>query len=179
MGSSSREHTFLVQQGRCLHARADLDDDDDDDDTYSGAGPIGLVSLLAAKALGATPIIITDLFQSRLDFAKTLHPDVRTVLVERGRTAEEVALQIREAAGGEDLKFALECTGVESSIRTCIFVSDAYSISSRAKRWLIHCMASWQSMAFGGKVFVIGVGKAEQNVSATFTTRPFTRNRPN
>ena len=123
MGSSSREHTFLVQQGRCLHARADLDHDDNDD-TYSGAGPIGLVSLLAAKALGATPIIITDLFQSRLDFAKTLHPDVQTVLVERGRTAEEVALQIREAAGGEDLKFALECTGVESSIRTCIFVSD-------------------------------------------------------
>lgn len=89
----------------------------------SGAGPIGLVSLLAAKALGATPIIITDLFQSRLDFAKSLHPDVQTVLVERGRTAEEVALQIREAAGGVDLKFALECTGVESSIRTCIFVS--------------------------------------------------------
>lgn len=89
----------------------------------SGAGPIGLVSLLAAKALGATPIIITDLFQSRLDFAKTLHPGVQTVLVERGQTAEEVAVKIREAAGGVDLKFALECTGVESSIRTCIFVS--------------------------------------------------------
>jgi L-iditol 2-dehydrogenase len=89
----------------------------------SGAGPIGLVSLLAAKALGATPIIITDLFQSRLDFAKTLHPGVQTVLVERGQTAEEVAVKIREAAGGVELKFALECTGVESSIRTCIFVS--------------------------------------------------------
>lgn len=89
----------------------------------SGAGPIGLVSLLAAKALGATPIIITDLFQSRLDFAKTLHKDVQTVLVERGQTAEEVAGKIKEAAGGAELKFALECTGVESSIRTCIFVS--------------------------------------------------------
>lgn len=59
---------------------------------------------------------------------------MQTVLVERGQTAEEVAVKIREAAGGVDLKFALECTGVESSIRTCIFVSRRESGFKRSSR---------------------------------------------
>jgi L-iditol 2-dehydrogenase len=50
----------------------------------SGAGPIGLVSLLSARAAGAEPIVITDLFQSRLDFAKKLVPGVRTILIGKG-----------------------------------------------------------------------------------------------
>jgi hypothetical protein len=115
MESLSRESAFLDHPH--------LESDPSCIPTISGAGPIGLVSLLACKALGATPIIITDLFQSRLDFAKTLHPGVKTVLIERGVSAEEAAGKIKEAAGGSELKYALECTGVESSIRSCIFVS--------------------------------------------------------
>ncbi|KII87357.1 hypothetical protein PLICRDRAFT_42985 [Plicaturopsis crispa FD-325 SS-3] len=103
-----------------------------------GAGPIGLVSLLASRAAGAEPIVITDLFQSRLDFAKTLVPGVRTVLVERGNTPKEVAAKVKEAAG-EPVKLTLECTGVESSVHAGVF-----------------------STKFGGKVFIIGVGKNEQ-----------------
>jgi len=103
-----------------------------------GAGPIGLVSLLAARAAGAEPIVITDLFQSRLDFAKKLVPGVRTVLISRNSTAKESAQKIKEAAG-LPLAVALECTGVESSVHSAIY-----------------------SMKFGGKVFIIGVGKNEQ-----------------
>ncbi|KAG6813881.1 hypothetical protein H0H92_006288 [Tricholoma furcatifolium] len=102
-----------------------------------GAGPIGLVSLLSARAAGAEPIIITDLFQSRLDFAKTLVPGVRTVLIQRGSSPKEQAQQIK-AIAGVPLAVALECTGVESSIHTAA-----------------------HSMKFGGKVFIIGVGKNE------------------
>ncbi|KAJ7832930.1 chaperonin 10-like protein [Mycena leptocephala] len=103
-----------------------------------GAGPIGLISMLSARAAGAEPIVITDLFQSRLDFAKKLVPGVRTVLIKRGTTPKEQAQEIKEAAGGA-LKLALECTGVESSVHTAV-----------------------HSMQFGGKVFIIGVGKNEQ-----------------
>ncbi|KAF8239390.1 GroES-like protein [Tricholoma matsutake] len=103
-----------------------------------GAGPIGLVSLLSARAAGAEPIVITDLFQSRLDFAKKLVPGVRTVLIQRGMSPKEQAEQVRAVAGGF-LKLALECTGVESSVHTAVY-----------------------SMQFGGKVFIIGVGKSEQ-----------------
>lgn len=108
----------------------------------SGAGPIGLVSLLAARAAGATPIVITDIAQSRLDFAKKLVPEVKTILVERGVKPEDVATQIKDAAGlSTGVHVALECTGVESSVQTAIYASK-----------------------FGGVVFVIGVGKDFQNL---------------
>ncbi|KAG6919511.1 hypothetical protein DXG01_005101 [Tephrocybe rancida] len=103
-----------------------------------GAGPIGLISLLSARAAGAEPIVITDLFQSRLDFAKKLVPGVRTVLIQRGSSSKEQAAQIKEAAG-VPISVALECTGVESSVHTAVY-----------------------SVKFGGKVFIIGVGKNEQ-----------------
>ncbi|PPQ98250.1 hypothetical protein CVT26_003421 [Gymnopilus dilepis] len=103
-----------------------------------GAGPIGLVTLLSARAAGAEPIVITDLFQNRLDFAKKLVPGVRTILIPRGSTPKENAEKIK-AAAGMPLAVALECTGVESSIHAAIY-----------------------SMKFGGKVFIIGVGKNEQ-----------------
>jgi L-iditol 2-dehydrogenase len=77
--------------------------------------------MLSARAAGAEPIVITDLFQSRLDFAKKLVPGVRTVLIKRGTTPKEQAQEIKEAAGGA-LKLALECTGVESSVHTAVHV---------------------------------------------------------
>jgi hypothetical protein len=89
--------------------------------SYSGAGPIGLVSLLSARAAGAEPIVITDLFQSRLDFAKKLVPGVRTVLIKKGTTPKEQAEDIKRAADGP-LKLTLECTGVESSIHAATYV---------------------------------------------------------
>jgi L-iditol 2-dehydrogenase len=88
----------------------------------AGAGPIGLVTLLSARAAGAEPIVISDMVKSRLEFAKTLVPGVRTVLVERGQSAKEIAQNVREAAG-VPITLCLECTGVESSIHAGIFVS--------------------------------------------------------
>ena len=88
----------------------------------SGAGPIGLITLLSARAAGAEPIVITDLFRNRLDFAKKLVPGVRTVLISRNTTSKEQAAQIKEAAGGR-LRVALECTGVEGSIHAAVYVS--------------------------------------------------------
>jgi L-iditol 2-dehydrogenase len=78
--------------------------------------------MLGAKAAGADPIVITDIVQSRLDFAKGLHPSVRTLLVAPGKTPNDVAAQIIEAADGP-VKIVLECTGVLNSIHTGIYVS--------------------------------------------------------
>jgi L-iditol 2-dehydrogenase len=89
----------------------------------SGAGPIGLITLLACRAAGCAPIVLTDLVQSRLDFAKTLVPSVRTVLIDQSWSAERTAEEIRKAGGGE-LRTALECTGFEGSIRAAIYVSE-------------------------------------------------------
>jgi L-iditol 2-dehydrogenase len=97
--------------------------------TISGAGPIGLVTALAAHAAGCTPIVLTDLVASRLEFAKTLLPNIRTVQIQKGTSPEDVAKMVKEQAGGM-VSVALECTGFESSIRTAIFVS--YLLQTRA-----------------------------------------------
>lgn len=75
-----------------------------------GAGPIGLVTLLAAHAAGAAPIVITDLDENRLLKAKELVPRVRTVRVERGDDAEGLAKKMVDALGAE-ARLVLECTG--------------------------------------------------------------------
>lgn len=105
-----------------------------------GAGPIGLITLLCCQAAGACPIVITDIDEGRLAFAKGLVPSVTTYKVER-LPAEETAKAIVTAFGGIEPAVALECTGVESSISSAIW-----------------------AMKFGGKVFVIGVGKNEMNI---------------
>lgn len=87
-----------------------------------GAGPIGLVTLLAANAAGAAPIVITDLDENRLAKAKCLVPRVRTVLVERGVDAMNLGKTIVDALG-QEARLVLECTGVESSIHAAIYVS--------------------------------------------------------
>ncbi|EHA54326.1 N-terminal acetyltransferase A complex catalytic subunit ard1 [Pyricularia oryzae] len=103
-----------------------------------GAGPIGLITLLCAKAAGACPLVITDIDDGRLKFAKELVPDVITFKVEGRPTAEDAAKSIVEAFGGVEPTLAIECTGVESSIASAIW-----------------------AVKFGGKVFVIGVGRNE------------------
>ncbi|EQB47387.1 hypothetical protein CGLO_13474 [Colletotrichum gloeosporioides Cg-14] len=56
-----------------------------------GAGPIGIVTLMAASAAGANPIVITDINESRLQIAKKAIPRVRTVLVAPGKDPQAAA----------------------------------------------------------------------------------------
>jgi L-iditol 2-dehydrogenase len=105
-----------------------------------GAGPIGLISAILARAAGAAPLVITDIDQGRLDFAKKCVPHLRTVLVERGTAPEKVAEKVIAIAGLKP-RVCIECTGVESSIATGIY-----------------------SLDFAGTIHVIGVGKDFQNI---------------
>jgi L-iditol 2-dehydrogenase len=108
-----------------------------------------LVTLLCVRAAGATPIVITDIDESRLAFAKELVPGIRTYKVQPGLSAEDNAAGILDAIndgngsaiGAIRPRLGMECTGVESSVASAIW-----------------------SVKFGGKVFVIGVGKNEMTV---------------
>ncbi|CAF9923948.1 MAG: hypothetical protein GOMPHAMPRED_003496 [Gomphillus americanus] len=118
-----------------------------------GAGPIGLVALVAARASGAYPISITDIEPGRLEFAKKLVPTVFTYQSQRDAIPEENAINIRKLFGaGVPSQVAvteneysapitcLECTGIESSVATAAYT----------------CRR-------GGSVMVIGVGKSTMN----------------
>jgi L-iditol 2-dehydrogenase len=95
-----------------------------------GAGPIGLVTLLCAAAAGCEPLIITDLDQGRLEWATKLVPRVHTVKVSREDTLKETAEKIKAHGGTEGIDCAIECTGVESSVTTAIYVTSYLTIKS-------------------------------------------------
>ncbi|XP_031553122.1 sorbitol dehydrogenase-like [Actinia tenebrosa] len=103
-----------------------------------GAGPIGLVNLLTAKACGASKIAITDLDEGRLAKAKELGADY-TIKVE-SRDGKEVANKILEQLGTAADK-TIECTGAESSIHTGIYATKS-----------------------GGVLVIVGMGKSEINL---------------
>lgn len=104
-----------------------------------GAGPIGLVSLLVAKAMGASEIVITDLFENRLEMAKEMGAD-HVIKIERGQTPEEVAKVVAEKLGGMPDR-TIECTGAESAIQTGIYATKS-----------------------GGVLLLVGLGPAMVNV---------------
>lgn len=87
----------------------------------TGAGPIGLLCMLTAKAYGAGKVCITDLNPGRLDHAKRIGADF-TYEVKRGVDAKEMAKQIEELMGGKP-NTTLECTGVESALQLSLNVT--------------------------------------------------------
>ncbi|KAI2631144.1 sorbitol dehydrogenase [Xylaria nigripes] len=108
-----------------------------------GAGPIGLVTLAAARASGAHPLVITDIDERRLQFAKELVPQCHTYKVNPQLSAEETAKEIRKLYGDDEYSqpaSVIECTGVESSICTACY-----------------------AVRIGGTIMVIGVGKPLMN----------------
>lgn len=72
-----------------------------------GTGAVGLAGMLAAVAAGATTIIMVDIVQSRLDFAKEL--GATHVVNSKEQDAVEA---IREITGGRGVQYALDTTGV-------------------------------------------------------------------
>ena len=102
-----------------------------------GAGPIGLVSLLVAKAAGASKVAITDLDENRLKMASQLGAD--EVFQIKSCDGKVVAEEIKKSFG-QPIR-TIECSGAESSIQTGIFVTKS-----------------------GGVLVVVGMGKAEVTV---------------
>ncbi|XP_061559016.1 sorbitol dehydrogenase isoform X1 [Phycodurus eques] len=86
-----------------------------------GAGPIGLVCLLVAKAMGAVQVVITDLFPERLAMAKELGADFQ-LTVKRGDGPQQLATRVENMLGDQP-HITIECTGVESSIQAAIYAT--------------------------------------------------------
>lgn len=89
-----------------------------------GAGAVGLVSMLSAKAFGAQHVIVTDVLESRLEFARKMGASA-TVLVERNSKVSDLSNQVRCIAdrlkpGSDGIDVVLECSGAESSINLAL-----------------------------------------------------------
>ncbi|GMM34825.1 hypothetical protein DASC09_021500 [Saccharomycopsis crataegensis] len=106
-----------------------------------GAGPIGLSTLILARAKGATPLVVTDIDDRKLEFAKQLVPEVQIYKVDPKLDEVANATRCRNLFFGNTEYQAppavLECTGIASSI-----ITGAYLVRR------------------GGCLTVIGVGKS-------------------
>ncbi|OCT87023.1 hypothetical protein XELAEV_18020716mg [Xenopus laevis] len=103
-----------------------------------GAGPIGLVSLLVAKMMGASQVAISDLSLPRLEKAKELGADF---VVQVTTEPPEVIAQRVEELLGTMPEITIECTGAESCIQAGIYATRS-----------------------GGTLILVGLGPAMVNV---------------
>jgi D-xylulose reductase len=86
-----------------------------------GSGTVGLLCGAVAKAFGATRVILVDIMEKKLEFARTF-VECETFLTNTQTTGEENAAQILERfgiPGGADV--AIEASGAELSVQTGIF----------------------------------------------------------
>ncbi|CAL1539660.1 unnamed protein product [Lymnaea stagnalis] len=85
-----------------------------------GAGPIGLVNILTAKAKGASLICVTDIDESRLKVAKEIGADF-AIKVTSGDP--QVVAQAIEEAVGDKVDITIECSGAAKSIQTAVYAT--------------------------------------------------------
>jgi threonine dehydrogenase-like Zn-dependent dehydrogenase len=84
-----------------------------------GPGPIGLLAVAVAKALGASPVILTGTRDARLAIGKELGAD-RVINVAR----ENAVAIVKEITGGIGADYVVECAGTESTINDAIHMAN-------------------------------------------------------
>jgi L-iditol 2-dehydrogenase len=77
----------------------------------TGPGPIGLLGVAVAKALGADPVILTGTRDRRLELGKRLGADY----VVNARREDPVAA-VKRITSGKGVRFVLECSGAANAL---------------------------------------------------------------
>eukprot|EP00249_Psilotum_nudum_P016325 c25767_g1_i1 orf=1242-2354(+) len=108
-----------------------------------GAGPIGLVTMLAARAFGALRIVVVDVDGNRLAMAKKLGADETVVVSTDGKDVDQEVLNV-QAAMGENIDLAFDCVGMEKTMATAL-----------------------KATRSGGRVCLIGMAHSEMTVPLT------------
>ena len=76
-----------------------------------GPGPIGLMGVGVAKALGAQPLILTGTRERRLEIGRRLGADAIVDV-----TKEEPVAAVRRVTGGKGVQYVLECSGAPNAL---------------------------------------------------------------
>jgi L-iditol 2-dehydrogenase len=81
----------------------------------TGAGPIGLLAVAVGKALGASPVILTDIRDDRLVIGKRLGAD-HTI-----NASQEPAVEaVRRLNGGRGVHYVFEASGAPNAVNEAI-----------------------------------------------------------
>ncbi|KAF2223472.1 chaperonin 10-like protein [Elsinoe ampelina] len=86
-----------------------------------GAGPVGLLCCAVAKALGANKIVVIDINEERLKFAKS-YAATHAIASQRVSAEDMAKRLIEEAELGSGADVAIDASGAEPCIQTAIHV---------------------------------------------------------
>ena len=143
---SDEEGTLVVTAGTGMYALTELGGLMAGESVcVSGPGPIGLLTVAVAKALGAQPVILTGTRDNRLQIGKELGADA----VVNVRKEPNVVEAVKKLNGGKGVDYVVECSAATSA------VNDAVNMVNRGGRV---CLA-----AYGGDKVPVDVGHIVRN----------------
>ena len=109
---SDAEATLVVTAGTSMYGLTELGGlVAGESVVVTGPGPIGLLGVAVAKALGAQPVILTGTRDNRLEIGTKLGAD--HVINVRN---EDAVAKVREYTGGIGVDYVLECSGAPNSL---------------------------------------------------------------
>jgi len=86
-----------------------------------GAGPIGLVTLVTAKAMGASDVYVADLLNYRLNLAREMGAS-KVIKVDTEQSDEQVIDNARKHLNKRLPDITIDCSGFEQTIKMGIEV---------------------------------------------------------
>lgn len=116
-GMSDEEAALVEPTAVCVYACDRGGITAGDSVLVTGAGPIGILALLTARAFGATRLFVSDLNEARLKLAAEIVPGVVTIHAGEQDVGEAVRAGTQDNLGCD---VALECVGNDRALQSCL-----------------------------------------------------------
>src|SRR5271157_2782936 len=117
---SDEEATLVVTAGTAMYGLTELGGlVAGESVVVTGPGPIGLLGVAVAKALGASPVILTGTREQRLAIGKTLGAD-RVINI----ADEDPVDVVKSLTGGIGADYVVECAGTEATVNQAIHMAN-------------------------------------------------------
>ena len=114
---SDEEATLVVTAGTAMYGLTELGGlVAGESVVVTGPGPIGLLGVAVAKALGAQPVILTGTRDNRLQIGKELGADH----VINIRKVDDVVQAVKDLNGGKGVDYVLECSAAPNALNEAI-----------------------------------------------------------
>ena len=115
---SDEEGTLVVTAGTAMYGLIELGGlVAGESVVVTGPGPIGLLGVAVAKALGAHPVILTGTRDNRLQMGKELGAD-HVVNVRKENAVDAV----KKLNGGKGVDYVVECSGASNAVNEAIYM---------------------------------------------------------
>ena len=116
-GMSDEEATLVVTAGTAMYGLTELGGlVAGESVVVTGPGPIGLLGVAVAKALGAQPVILTGTRDNRLKIGLELGADH----VVNIRKEPDVVAAVKKLNGGKGVDYVLECSAASNAVNEAV-----------------------------------------------------------